>query len=83
MILSALIALFVVVMSSVIGLFPTYSGLPSGMSSALTTVTGAIGGVLDFFPKSTLISVVSLLVSIELAIWGFHVVAWLFHWRQK
>jgi len=56
-----------------LGLIPDSSGLPSGVSSAITTAIGYIKGVSFIFPIETLFQIILLIFSIEagLLLWKF------------
>jgi len=83
MIIDGLISLPIAVLSAIIGLLPDYSGLPSGMSSAMDYILNFTLQIGDIPPTSTIWAIVLLTLVIEIAIMAFNSLAWLLHWRQK
>jgi len=83
MILDWILTLPLVLVQTLVGFLPDYAGLPAGALSAITHVTGQMAGVASLFPMSTVKTVVTLIMSTEIAIFLFHAGAWVFHWRQR
>jgi len=82
MIIDALISLPVAVLTAIISLLPDYTGLPSGMSSALDYVLNFTLQVGDILPTQTIWAVILATLTLEVAIMAFNSLAWLFHWKQ-
>jgi len=82
MIIDAIISLPIAVLSYIVGLLPTYSGLPSTMSTAIDYILNMTLKVGDILPTATMWQVALSIMTIELAIMGFRTVAWLLHWNQ-
>jgi len=82
MITDALISLPIAVLSAIIGLLPTYTGLPSSMSSSLDYILNFTLQIGDILPTSTIWAVILLTFTIEIAIMAFNSLAWLLHWKQ-
>lgn len=66
-----------------IDLLPTYSGLPSGITSAITTISGGMKGFECIVPVSTYQTQFAIIVAIAGALLGFRFFAWVFKWRVK
>ena len=65
------------ILSGIIGLFPVGTGFSATVHSAFSGL-GAYLGILDpLIPISTLISAVTLIVSVELALYSFRSLKWL------
>jgi len=82
MITDGLIALPLALLSLVISLLPDYSGLPTGMETALLWLGSQTLQWGDLLPLDTFWVIVKLMVTIEISIMGFNTLAWLFHWKQ-
>lgn len=82
MITDGLISLPIAVLSYIIGLLPTYTGLPSGMSTSILWVGQQTVALGDLLPLDTIWQIIMLIVTIEIAILAFNTVAWLLHWKQ-
>jgi len=82
MIIDAIISLPIAVLSYIVGLMPTYSGIPSTMSTAIDYILNLTLKVGDILPTSTMWQVALLTITIELAIMSFRIVAWFLHWNQ-
>jgi hypothetical protein len=82
MITDGLISLPIAVLTYLVGLLPDYSGLPSGMETAITTIGSYIAQTGDILPLDTIGTVIGLIIAIELVIMTFNTLAWLFHWKQ-
>jgi len=82
MITDGLISLPLAVLSFLIGLLPSYSGLPTGMASAIDTIASYMWAIGDLLPTDTIWIIVLLVFAIEIVIMAFNTVAWLLHWKQ-
>jgi len=82
MITDILINIPIVLLTAVIELLPDYTGLPSGMSSALDYVLNFTLQVGDILPTQTIWAVILATLTLEVAIMAFNSLAWLFHWKQ-
>jgi len=71
------------ILRTLIGLLPTYTGMPIAMGSAIDFMFQKIAGIADFFPMSTVWTIFLSWLSIEIAVLGFRFVAWLFHWKTN
>lgn len=80
--MSALLNILYSIITFLLDLLPAFTGLPSGLSSAVVTAGSYIAGIVAFFPATTLFQIALLEIGIELAILLFHFLAWVFHWRQ-
>jgi len=77
MIFTAFISLAGYIVLLIAGLLPVSSGFPPEVQSSITTM-GQYMRVLDLvLPISTLASIIALVVSAEVAIFGFKTVKWL------
>jgi hypothetical protein len=78
MISSAFIAFGAYVASFILLVFPDSQGLPDEVSEAATYLGGYLGILDPLVPVSTLLTVLTLLVTFELAIFAFKAFRWLF-----
>jgi len=77
MITDALINFGALIGEFFIGILPAFSGLPSGLSSALNWMLGLMRGIADLLPMTTIMQIVLLTAAIEISLLGFRFVAWL------
>jgi len=82
MITTAFLSILVWYFGLILGLLPSYSGLPSGMETAMDTIAGYASQVGDILPTGTLWTIIKAMIVIELGILVFNFVAWIFHWKQ-
>lgn len=82
MITTAFISIIAWYIGLILGLLPVYSGLPTGMESAIDTIAGYTSQIGDIFPLGTFWTVIQVIIVIELAILVFNFVSWVFHWKQ-
>lgn len=78
MIITALINFVYFVISSIINLFPVSSGFPSDVHTAMSGLGGYLGIVSPLVPLATLLSCLTIVFSVEIAIFGFHTFKWIF-----
>lgn len=64
-------------LSYVIGLLPSSSGFPDSVLSAAEYIGGYLGVVSPLLPIGTLATVITLVLTAELAIFGFKTIRWL------
>lgn len=60
-----------------IGLFPTGTGFPEGFHTAVTALGGYFHILDPLVPISTLLTCLSLIFGVEIAIFGFRTLKWL------
>jgi len=65
-----------------IGYLPAYTGLPSGMETAINFVGQSLMTVSEWIPLDTLVQYFLYVVYIEIGISLFRLLAWIFHWNQ-
>jgi len=82
MITDGLISLPIAVLNFIIGLLPDYSGLPSGMTTAIEWGADLSEQVGSILPTDVIWTIILLVITIEIAILGFNTIAWLLHWKQ-
>jgi len=82
MILDAIISLPIAVLSAIIGLLPTYTGLPTAMSASLDYILNFTLQLGDILPTSQIWAVILATLTLEIAIMAFNSLAWLLHWKQ-
>jgi len=78
MITTALIYMGVIIVSTIVGLLPTGTGFPSNVSTAINYFAGYVGIVDPLLPLDTLHTIVLLTIGLELAIFGFKMLRWLY-----
>lgn len=82
MITTAFLSILVWYFGLILGLLPTYSGLPTGMESAMDTIANYTAQIGDIMPTGTIWTIIQAVIVIELGILVFNFVAWIFHWKQ-
>jgi len=78
MITSFFIAVFVSIINLILGLLPIGT-LPAAVSSSITYISGVLNTFNYLFPISDLFIVLSLVITVELILWLFHVTIWVYH----
>lgn len=61
-----------------IGLLPNFQGLPSGISSGFQTIQPFINSASAIFPMDTLIQILLLTISIQLAVFAWDMFWWFY-----
>jgi len=82
MITEVLINLIYSIVSALLSLFPEFTGLPSGMGSAIDYIASFTYQIGDILPTATMWTIIKLSITLELAILSFNFLAWVFHWKQ-
>lgn len=77
MITTAIINLGYAIVSSIIGLFPVGTGFPTEVHTAVTSLGQYLQLLDPLIPIPTLVSVVSLVFTIEIALFGFRTLKWI------
>lgn len=77
MITTGLINIAYYILSWLISLLPTGGTLPSQVHTASTALGGYLGIVAPIVPTGTLLTVLSLLFSIQIAFFGWRTVKWI------
>lgn len=78
MITTALIYTAYYVLGFFVAIFPLSDGFPSEVSSAFSYFGGYVGMLDPLVPISTLATTVGILVTLELVIFGFKILSWIF-----
>jgi len=65
------------VLNWIIGLLPLSTGFPSDAHTAIRTLGGYLGIASPLVPITTLLTVLTLIFSIEIGIFGFKTVKWI------
>lgn len=78
MITTAFISMAYYILGFFISLFPVSSGFPSDVSAAFTWIGGYAGMLDPLVPMSTLASTVSIVIAVELIIFGYKILSWIF-----
>jgi len=78
MITSGLIQLANFVISSILTIFPESTGFPSEVTAAFTFFGGYVGMIDPLIPVATLGTVVGILIGVELLIFAFRAITWMF-----
>jgi len=65
------------ILGFLVNLFPVSSGFPSEVGEAFTYLGGYVGMIDPLVPVDTLIEAVTILVTVELGILTFRILAWL------
>jgi len=76
MIVNAIIFTAYTVISFIVGLFPLSTGFPQAAHTAMTTLGGYMGVWSPILPLATLLTVVTLVLSVEVGIFGFKTIKW-------
>jgi len=77
MIFSGFVYLSAYLLQFIVGVLPTSAGFPAEMTSAFNLMAGYVQILNTLLPISTLATVLLLLVSVDLAIFGFKTFKWL------
>jgi len=77
MIFSAFVYLGYYIITALVAVLPSSSGFPADVQSAFTTMAGYVQILNTLLPLSTLATVLALLISVDLAIFGFKSLKWL------
>jgi len=77
MITTGIINLAYSILNWLINLLPASSGFPTEAHTAMTTLGGYLGIASPLVPIATLLSVLTLIFSIEIGIFGFKTIKWI------
>jgi hypothetical protein len=77
MITTAIITLAYLLISSIIGLLPAGAGFPTGFHTAITSLGGYLHILDPLVPISILLTCLSLIFSVEIAVFGFKTIKWI------
>jgi len=77
MITSFLLTLAVTVLNTILLIFPASSGFPSQVDTAVAFVAGYVGILDPIVPLSTLATILTLVITFELAVFAFKGFKWL------
>lgn len=77
MIVDALISVAVFLLSGIVGLFPQSTGLPAEVHNAFAFFGGYLSMLDPLVPIATLGTCVSILLSVELLLFGFKILRWI------
>jgi len=78
MITNAIIGIGAVIVSLILNLFPSSSGFPPEVNSAITYFGGYLGILSPIVPVATLLTVLGLVLFFELVIFAFKAFKWVF-----
>lgn len=77
MITTGFVYLGATILSLIVAILPTSTGFPAELSSAFVTMGGYVQILDTILPVSTLATVLGILISVDLAIFGFKTFKWL------
>jgi len=77
MIISAIISVGYYLLSGIIGILPSSTGFPSEAHAAMSGLGGYLGIWSPILPLATLGTLLTLVFSVEIAIFGFKSVKWI------
>lgn len=78
MILTALILMGIFIVDTILLIFPSSSGFPVQVDTAITSISGYVGILSPILPLSTMSQILALIIIYELSIFGFKAFKWLF-----
>lgn len=78
MITTALITTAYYVLGFFLNIFPTSTGFPTEVQSAFSWIGGYVGMLDPLIPIATLSTTVGIVITIELLIFGFKTLSWIF-----
>lgn len=78
MLTTAIINLGYTLISGLISIFPTGTGFPTGFHTAVTNLGGYLHILDPLVPISTLLTCLTLVFTVEIAIFGFKTFKWIF-----
>lgn len=62
--------------NSLVNLFPLSTGFPTGAHEAMALLGGYIGIFSPILPMTTLITVITIVFSVEISVFGFRTLKW-------
>jgi len=77
MIISGLLIIAGFILTSVISVFPVSTGFPTEVTTSISTLAGYVALINVLLPVPTLATIIGLLVSVEIAVFGFKTFKWL------
>jgi hypothetical protein len=77
MITTAILNLAYLIVSGIVALFPTSTGFPDAVASAISSVTGYMYVFSPIIPFSTLLTVLQFVVAFEIIVFGFRSAKWI------
>lgn len=77
MIITAFLNILAFILQLIISVFPNGGGLPQEVHNGAILVGGYFGTFDSLLPIATLLSVLTILIGVELLIWGFRTFKWL------
>lgn len=77
MITTALLNFGFYVANFILSIFPASSGFPAEVDTAIDYIAGYVGILDPIFPLDTMLSILTLVITFELAIFGFKGVRWI------
>jgi len=83
MIASAILTFGYTVYTWIIGLFPAYTGLPTGITNALTWLGGTGAGLSCIVPVDTYRAQIVIIVYMAIILLGIRFFAWIFNREMK
>jgi len=81
MILDGILIWAYLLIAWIISFFPAYTGLPSGMQSAIDYVAGVSKGISCIYPTGTMGTQMTIILSTAAALLLVRFFAWLFKWH--
>jgi hypothetical protein len=78
MIVTFLLTMAADFLTGLISILPSSTGLPSGISSALTYMIGAINSMSYIINVSALFGALVVVVGFEAGLWAIHAVQWIY-----
>jgi len=78
MISTAFVYLAAYIVSTILFVFPQSSGLSTQATSAIASLGGYVGMFNPLIPIDTVLQIILLVISFELAVFGFRAFRWLF-----
>lgn len=78
MITTAFIEMAYIVLGFFLQIFPLSAGYPSEVSTAIQWIGGYVGMLDPIIPRDVLLSTVTIVFVVELVIFGYKVLSWIF-----
>lgn len=78
MITSFFITIAYYVLSLIISIFPSSTGFPSDVDTAVSSIGGYLGILDPLVPISTMLTILTLIITFELTVFAFKGMKWLF-----
>jgi len=78
MITDAFVSVALYIINLILSIFPNSSGFPAAFDTAINQISGYVGIFSPIFPIVTMATILGLIITFEIAIFGFNALKWIF-----